>query len=235
MGAAQHTADHLDEGVRTLYSEFLHLCKGWFLYRVWHFIPQINTIQNGLEEYRRFSRTRYLAFEEANPQQPFAYPAASATGTPGDHFSMVFLAGRERPRFLENPLQLPAFQYPTDYGPKPPAFSRAVVIPSIRSFFASGTSSIRGHRTIGQGSITRQTAITLENLQIVFSAAHLQLEALAPPTGSLTVYVRKEDDLPSALPLLRKAVPGIVPNILLSDICRSDLDIEIEAYVWTGE
>ena len=57
-----------------------------------------------------------------------------------------FLAGRAVPRHFENPRQVPAFEYPAQYGPRPPSFSRATAVKAGegRWIFISGTAAVVG-------------------------------------------------------------------------------------------
>ena len=105
----------------------------------------------GRENYHRFCRGRSLAFEEyfgKNFQRML--PAASAVGAVAGPFAIGFIAGQAEPRHFENPRQVPAFEYPPEYGPRPPSFSRATVVSQggAQRTFISGTAAIRGHATV---------------------------------------------------------------------------------------
>lgn len=201
-------------------------------YRIWHYVPDINRVEGGLENYRKFNIGRRRAFDDRFGSQAEAQmPAASAVGTSNEQFVMAFVGGRTPPHFLENPRQTPAYRYPTDYGPKSPSFARAAVVGSAA--FVSGTASIQGHETVHQGDVLGQFDVTVANLEEL--ARGLGLESWKAvterPGYQLKVYLRHKDDLailnsPMASELAANAANT---TVLHTDICRADLDVEIEA------
>ena len=57
-------------------------------------------------------------------------PAACALGSPaGGALIVYFLAARHAGTAIENPRQLPAYDYPAEYGAFSPTFSRAEMAP----------------------------------------------------------------------------------------------------------
>ncbi len=201
-------------------------------YRIWHYVPDINGSSGGLENYRHFNIGRRRAFDEAfGPRAETRMPAASAVGIPTSDFVMAFVSGPQPPRYLENPRQTPAYHYPDCYGPKSPSFARAAKAHS--AVYISGTASILGHESVHKGDLPRQFSVTAENLGHL--AATLGLgsweEVAALPDYRLKVYLRHAEDLPRIHPLLKDQLQASPDNtmILLADICRADLDLEIEA------
>ncbi len=201
-------------------------------YRVWHYVPQINELSGGLENYRIFNIGRRRAFDDhfgalAESQMP----AASAVGAPDNRFVMAFVAGSETPRYLENPHQTPAYHYPQSYGPKSPSFARAAVADSM--IYISGTASIRGHETVHQGDLHSQFDVTLENLNQLAQALGFAswIAVTEQPGYNLKVYLRHPRDLERLRPRLEEALHAEEGNttILHTEICRADLDLEIEA------
>ena len=58
----------------------------------------------------------------------------------GSTASVVFAATEATPRHFENPLQVPAYEYPGEYGPRSPSFARATVVAQPGPcLFVSGT------------------------------------------------------------------------------------------------
>ena len=124
--------ENLEGTTEKIYRELLRQCHGWHLHRIWNYVPQINEMQAGLERYQQFNIGRWVAFEERFGRDLRSFmPAASAVGIDGDHLAIVFTAGRHRPVFFENPSQVPAYHYPSDYGPRPPGFARGVAIDGV--------------------------------------------------------------------------------------------------------
>lgn len=226
----------LETAARDLYRQLFAATHGRRLYRVWNYVPGINAIHAGLENYRRFCRGRSVAFEE---QFGVGYqrqlPAASAVGAHPGPLALAFLAGDVAPRHFENPRQVPAFEYPADYGPRPPSFSRATLVENgaRRQLFVSGTAAIRGHATIAVGDLAGQLACTRENLHIIAATAGAGSDFGAADDWrrTLKVYIRHARDLPAVSRDLDEHFlrPGDTVTYLLADLCRSDLLVEIEA------
>ncbi len=159
-------------------------------------------------------------------------------GSDGRTIEVVFAAGQAGPRHVENPEQVPAYLYPAEHGPRPPSFSRATVVEEggRRGVFVSGTAAIKGHATVGAGSLSEQIGYTLDNLRLISRASGVGGALGADGGGAqwtrhFKVYLRREADLAEARRLLEGALvfPGDRVCWLRSDICRAELDIEIEA------
>ncbi len=154
----------------------------------------------------------------------------------------------------ENPEQVPAYEYPEDYGPKSPSFSRAmqVVADGRRWTFVSGTAAIKGHLSMAAGDLAGQIDCTLDNLRLISAACGLGETlgaggATGAEDGRVTngrgverhfkVYLRHARDLAAARARLEAPggrglfVAGDRVTWLRSDICRAELLIEIEATV----
>ena len=203
------------------------------LWRVWNFIPHINTEAAGLERYRRFNVARQDAFALAGRDQLAAVPAASAVGSGGGGLVIYFLAGRVAPLPIENPRQLSAYHYPVEYGPRSPLFARACLAPGAGGeiLFISGTASIVGHETLHIGDVRAQTRESLANIDAVLAAANESAGQRHFARGDLSykVYVRHSADLATIRAELDAWLPGATALYLQADICRADLLVEIEA------
>jgi len=226
----------LESAAQELYRQLFAVTSGLSLYRVWNYVPQINAVADGLENYRRFCRGRSLAFEaEFGHTFQRQLPAASAVGAPVGPLAMAFVAGRETVRHVENPQQVPAFAYPPAYGPRPPSFARATVVDREqgRRIYISGTAAIRGHATVSATDLTGQLSCTHENLQIIAQAAGagLQLGAAQDWQRSFHAYIRHPNDLAAVRAFLQREMLGGDDTItyLQADLCRAELLVEIEA------
>ena len=205
------------------------------LLRVWNFLPGINAAENGTERYRLFNAGRAAAFDArygvAGAETRFS--ASSAVGSSGDHLVTWFAAARSPGRHLGNPRQVHAFRYPTDYGPRPPSFTRATIAPPElgQVLFLSGTASIAGHETRHVGKLLLQLEETLHNIETLLSAASGEGAPLAslPEFDLFRVYLRDAADLELVRePLRRRLGPGPALHFVEADICRADLLLEIE-------
>lgn len=228
----------------TIYREMLELARarGRRLARIWNYVPHINAESSeGLETYRVFCRGRAQGFERAGWRGPL--PAASAVGGAPGVLAVMFAATRAEPIARENPEQVPAYEYPTDYGPKSPSFSRAMQVTADgrRWTFVSGTAAIKGHETQAVGDLAGQIACTLDNLRLVSRECGLGEDlGAAAGTGAgverhFKVYLRDAAKLAEARAVL-EGEGGLLRagdrvTWLHADICRADLEIEIEATV----
>lgn len=236
LGTAIHPCcQGLERAAHELYSEILGQLDGLALQRVWSFVPGINEEVQGLENYRAFNLGRFAAFREHHGASAMEslLPAASAVGLPSGPLAMVFIAGTDPVSFIENPAQVPAYHYPSVHGPVSPSFSRAAVIRSRDggvTGYLSGTSSILGHETIGEGDLDRQFEVTWENVSLV--RHRMGLKPGQCETESYRVYIRHRADFPRVRELFTAQVgPEIAraSTFLLADICRGALRLEIEA------
>jgi hypothetical protein len=214
-----------------LYRQLFAAARGRHLYRVWNYVPRINAVEDGLENYRRFCRGRSLAFEQHfGPDFKKLLPAASAVGSAAGPLALAFVAGDAPPHHFENPRQVPAFEYPPQYGPRPPSFARATAIADDQSrrVYLSGTSSIQGHATVAPGDLAGQLACTLENLRLIATTAGV--EDAAGWRRAFKVYLRRAADQPAAAARLAREFlqPDDTVQYLQADICRAELLVEIE-------
>jgi chorismate lyase/3-hydroxybenzoate synthase len=205
------------------------------LLRVWNYLPDINRDSDGTERYRQFNTARQDALKACGRALTGPVPAASALGAPaGNPLVVYFLAGRTAPAFVENPRQVSAYNYPQQYGPHSPVFSRASVLRQSDSLmlFISGTASIVGHRSLHVGDTAAQTRETLNNIEALLKEAN----RLAPEgrfslrSLACKVYVRRPEELPIIRAELVRAIGDDSHIVYLqADICRQDLMVEIEA------
>lgn len=204
--------------------------------RFWNYVADINTDSHGIERYRQFNMGRQDGFlHGGRAVKGAAVPAASAVGCDPGPLTVYFLAGRgSRPIAIENPRQVSAYDYPAQYGPRAPTFSRASVarIGDAEVLFLSGTASIVGHQSMHAGDVAAQVRETLANIRAMVDEAN----RVAPRAGfrmedlCYKVYVRNSDDVPLIDQVLRGALPESTRLLYLrADICRKDLLVEIEA------
>lgn len=209
-----------------------------FLLRTWNYFPAINDPAQGLERYQAFCQGRHRALAAATAGWESRLPAASALGTRAPGLLIYFLAAREPGVQVENPRQVSAFRYPRRYGPKSPAFSRAI----LKSWgaiggshlYLSGAASIVGHATRHPADLDAQLRETLRNLETLLEEADRRAGAprrlsllkayVRPPLGAAGLRERIAERFGADLPLL----------VLQADICRRDLLVEIEGVAVSG-
>jgi chorismate lyase/3-hydroxybenzoate synthase len=204
------------------------------LWRVWNYLADINGESHGLERYRQFNQGRFEAFEQARRDTGGQVPAACALGVAGGPLSVAFLAGTSALVPLENPRQVSAWNYPAQYGPRAPTFSRAALAypRGQELLFVSGTASIVGHETVHPGDVVAQCAESVRNIESVVHEANrvarsgqpFSLEGL-----SHRVYVRHASDADAVHQALQPLLRGAPVVCVQADICRADLLVEIES------
>ncbi|WP_240481867.1 hypothetical protein [Dechloromonas denitrificans] len=204
------------------------------LWRVWNYLAGINQEVDGLERYRQFNIGRQDAFLEFRRGATGNVPAACALGVAEGPLSIAFMAGDTPAVPVENPRQVSAYNYPAEYGPRSPTFSRAalVYLPGQEILFISGTASIVGHRTVHPDDVVGQCRESLANVAAVVAEANRLARTTAYGLDELSyrVYVRQAEDFP----LVRETLAGLIGDTVeivyvQADICRHDLLLEIEA------
>ncbi len=228
---------HAGETLETLASQAYTRIFGFIdhqgyrnLLRVWHYFPQINDDENGLERYRGFNVGRHAAFV-ANGRSigEEHVPAASALGSNSGSLTIYFMAGKQPGKAVENPRQVSAYHYPDRFGPRSPIFVRALsaTLGGQHCFFISGTASIVGYETLHQGDAEKQTDETLLNIRTLLQ----QIPHYDPAQGRmlLKVYLRRIEDMDMVRAKVQAEFGSACKAVYLhSNICRSDLLLEIE-------
>lgn len=200
--------------------------------RVWNFLGAINEGDGDAERYRRFCVGRARAI----PQEPVTgYAAATAIGIPGApaRLHLHWLAARRPGVGIENPRQVSAWEYPREYGPAAPGFSRAMLLewaePAL--LLISGTASILGHAS-AHADLLAQLDETLRNLEalVARAAARVGSRARFGDGSLLRVYLRDPARAPAVAARLAARFGNALPVMLLhGDLCRRELAIEVEA------
>jgi chorismate lyase / 3-hydroxybenzoate synthase len=195
--------------------------------RLWNYMDSINEGEDDNERYRRFcsGRARGLCASARN-----GYSAATAIGRrDGKRVLQVYgLASREAGVAVENPRQISAWSYPRQYGPVAPTFARATHT-AADQLLVSGTAAVVGHQSLHAGDTFAQIDETLVNLDSLLAAAGPCIASRGIDAILLKVYLRDATEAEAVEQRLRERLPGLVGLIILiSDICRSDLRIEID-------
>lgn len=209
------------------------------LIRMWNLVGNITGDNaEGTEIYQDFCSGRALAFDEWSRHFE-GMPAATGIGTLGTGIDLYFVACRPaRTTHLENPRQIPAYNYPGHYGTMSPSFARGTYLVSEKYgpgvVYVSGTASILGDETVHPDDIERQLNVTLANIETLVSEETLQQHALdagyrLSDLSHVKVYVRDADHLPIVRARCAQAFsPETDVAFFNVGICRSDLLVEIE-------
>ena len=231
----------LEQAARHAYTQLFEILDANnfpYLWRTWNFMAAINQVTHGLERYRQFNAGRGQGFAKGARAMTDNVPAACALGVQGGPVSVSFLAGRTPTLAIENPRQTSAYNYPRQYGAQSPTFSRASLarLHDQELLFLSGTASIVGHQTLHTGDVRRQTTETLANIEAVVAQTNLLARGARNfhlHDLQLRVYVRHASDVDAIRSVLAAHLaPDQQVRFLHADICRSDLDVEIEGIAW---
>lgn len=201
------------------------------LVRVWNLIPDINLGSGDAERYVRFNQGRVAAFAALG--EPLQFPAATCVGgAVGTPLVVAALASRVKPLVVDNPRQTSPHRYPRQYGPSPPAFSRAMLLPDRQGggLYVSGTASIVGHES-RHLTIETQLEETLANVAELTGAAQRISGCDAGARRSWRVYLRNAADLARVERTIGGRLGGADEIVYLrADICRRELMVEVEGF-----
>jgi len=204
------------------------------LLRVWNYFADINAESHQIERYRQFNIGRQEAFLAHDRSVVNNVPAACALGAAAGGLNIAFLATRTDVIAIENPRQVSAFHYPSQYGPRSPTFARAglVNLGGCDVLFISGTASIVGHQTLHAGDVVAQMRECLHNIAAVVDEANRvnPRNRFSLDTLVYKVYLRDLSNLATVRQVMMEFIGAPVsPMFLQADICRADLLVEIEA------
>lgn len=236
-GRSHASGTPLQQAAESAYRQILTLLADLnypYMYRFWNYMADINGVSHGLERYQQFNLGRQDAFLACGRELAGELPAACALGLAHGSLKIAFLVGRTPALAIENPRQVSAYEYPQEYGPRSPAFSRASLLrfPQEEVLFISGTASVVGHETLHQADVVAQTRETLANLEAVITEANCLLGKPKFDLASICyrVYVRHAADVLLIRNEMSRVIsPTIRAIFLQADICRQDLLLEIEA------
>lgn len=216
--------------------------------RFWNFIPDIRCeMGDGLDRYMVFNAGRCSAlFDSHTDRDTLANSIATATGIGcgGDDLVIHALASDHPGIHIQNPRQRAPHNYSACFGPLPPCFARATVLPEVGSSAAlimlGGTASVCGEESVHLDDVRAQTHETFANLEhLIRSAASVNSHtvgqqsdmdgALLRLIDTLRVYYLRQEDRGVIEQIVRTHVSHLKDiEYLQADICRSELLVEIE-------
>jgi chorismate lyase/3-hydroxybenzoate synthase len=199
--------------------------------KIWNHFPAINQGEGDAERYRRFcvARAQWMPFDEVPPAATAIGFAVAVGEAP---LTVFMLASKQAGHCIENPRQVPAFKYPTDYGPVSPSFSRGIWMP-WGQLFVSGTASIVGHRSLHEGDIVAQVAELSRNLDALVGETQRRHDIQSLRPQALKIYLRRAADAGACARAITDTFPASTPKLtVIGDICRKELLVEVEG-VWS--
>jgi chorismatase len=211
--------------------------------RMWNVVGGITTLRAeepaGINRYGEFCQARGRAFSRRGLAAG-EMPAATGIGGQDGYTTVYLLATRSTDIVrIENPRQVPAFEYPDRYGPQAPSFARAAWVRPGHDgadLFVSGTASIVGHETVHPGDVRMQTRTTLENIAELVSGENLRRHGITAAfrlrdLDCVKVYVKRAGDVAAVRQICTSLLdPGSQVEYTVTDVCRDDLLVEIEAF-----
>ncbi|MEO8671412.1 MAG: pteridine-dependent deoxygenase [Tahibacter sp.] len=208
-------------------ADFLRSRRWPHLLRIWNYLAAINHGAGDAERYKQFCVGRAEGMGQIGAQ---TYPAASAIGRSDGvgRLQLYWLSARSAGVSVENPRQVSAWCYPREYGPTAPTFARATLGPTIPpQLHISGTAAVVGHASRHTGDLAAQLDETFANLDSLrASAGHRDG---FDGSSVLKAYVRHAADAePVSRELQRRLPPEVARLVLLGDICRAELLVEID-------
>jgi chorismate lyase/3-hydroxybenzoate synthase len=217
------------------------------LVRVWNFIPSIlEPLGEFRQRYMVFNAGRFSAYEKKYGGQdrfPVAVATASGVGHQGQDLVIHGLGTDQPGKPVENPRQVPSYNYSKKFGFLPPCFSRGTLVSfsggKRSTLLVGGTASIRGEKTMYEEDLETQASETLLNLNaLVASGCGQPFDPDSIQRGELNhlhrfrhlrVYFRDSPPPKNAVDSLLGQFPGLESlEIAQADLCRPGLVIEIE-------
>jgi chorismate lyase / 3-hydroxybenzoate synthase len=208
--------------------------------RFWNFVPGIGEMMSSdFDRYMVFNAGRYDAYTEWYGPASVAkcdwhlLGTASAVGITGTDLSMHCLA-IDRPGVpIENPRQIPAWQYSARYGPLPPCFSRATIVRLCGHLrlLIGGTASVVGEDSKHPGRLDAQLEETLLNIEALVRTASGNDSCSAPLQRliDLRVYIAESTHAEPVKRIITMRCPRVrTLDLVVAHICRRDLLVEIE-------
>ena len=219
--------------------------------RQWNYIENITTTTQELsgeyQNYQIFNDIRATFYEKSKLRSDF--PAATGIGCTSGGFALELIALNGCDTFqrvsIKSPVQANAYDYSKEVlignavhpvTKQAPLFERAKLVVFKDSAIAliSGTAAISGEKSIHIPDTATQTEITIKNILELLTQKNLNLNGVNRvikdiQIAYLRVYVKNKADNDRVSAVCRKYFTNIPILLVQSDVCRSELLVEIEA------
>jgi len=212
--------------------------------RQWNYLENILGFDGDKQRYQEFNNVRSGIYGDAFIEE--GYPAATGIGMNRGGVIIEFVAVKSDnvvTQPVDNPEQISAHHYSKKVliGEEcvlktTPKFERARYLSfhDKKLIFISGTASITGEKTVGIDDPVKQTEVTIQNIQRLYSDEVLQKlskDKLHAKYGHARIYIKKRQDF-AAIKKTFKIHFGNLPVVyIIADICRDNLLVEIEGKV----
>jgi chorismate lyase / 3-hydroxybenzoate synthase len=212
----------------------LHQMRAGQPVRFWNFLPEIHRSLGGdRDRYMVFNAGRFEAFERRyGGREAFDQQLATASAVGHWHGDLLIhcLAAQSSGKHVENPRQIPPHRYSARFGPLPPCFARATLLPDSGLLLVGGTASICGEDSKHLGDLSRQFEETLCNLSTLISTAIGDSGNSLDRLIELRVYHPRPQDAQWLTSRIPERFPASATwcELLRADLCRSELLVEIE-------
>jgi chorismate lyase/3-hydroxybenzoate synthase len=204
-------------------SEFPHIV------RIWNYIREINLGIGDQERYKQFCHGRAQAFDRFR-YSPDQYPAACAIGQHAEQSVIYLIASKMPPKHYENPVQVSAYHYPRQYGPRSPSFARATTL-NNHQLFLSGTAAVVGHQTVRHDDLEGQLEVTIDNINKMIAYIKNDNQSSGYTPAILRVYIRYSghySQIKATLDEYFCNVKDVSFMYVQGDICRENLLVEVD-------
>lgn len=212
--------------------------------RQWNYIENILGFDGSKQRYQEFNNVRSGFYGDSFKNN--GYPAATGIGMNRGGTIIEFIAiqsGQLATFPIDNPEQVSAHSYSKEVlvGDEcvlktTPKFERARFLELFgkKIIFISGTASIRGEKTVGEGDPALQTEVTIDNIKQLYSGKVLSKISngdLVPKYGHARVYIKDRKDFAAIKKTFRMHFGNLPVVYIVADICRPELLVEIEGKV----
>lgn len=208
------------------------------LLRTWNFFPNITKVSSENQKannYDLFCQSRLRAMQSCKIDNKI-YPAATVIGNHKDCLQIYFLASDTPGVAVENPRQISAYNYPVNIEQAQPLFSRGLLKTWGKQthFYVSGTASIVGYKTLHINNVNAQLNEAINNIETLVTHANDQHGTKLNAQDDLLymkIYIKRSKDVEQINQVLAARLSSSTPRILLlGDMCRDELLVEIEAF-----
>ena len=213
--------------------------------RQWNYIPEITGFDHEFQRYQQFNDSRTLFYQKADWVK--GYPAATGIGTQNGPLviDLIAIQGHDDEFAIINPRQINAHVYSDQVligendlcleQKSTPKFERAKLIVDQEAavVFVSGTAAILGEESLSYDDVAKQTHLTLDHIDYLLTSENLSCcgRFLNARFDMMRVYIKSEDDYEAVQKICEERYPTVPFIYLLSDVCRDELLVEIEAFV----
>ncbi len=203
--------------------------------RQWNYIENILGFDGESQRYQEFNNVRSGVY--GNTFNEKGFPSATGIGMNQGGVIIEFIAVKSdelHTKAIDNPKQISAYSYNKkvlvgDQTLKTtPKFERARYLELFgkKMIFISGTAAIVGEETVGTGDAVKQTEVTINNIERLYSPEIIEdLSGLSinPKYGHARVYVKSRTDYAKIRHTFKKHFGNLPVVYIVADICRKDL------------